>query len=44
MDGRGFSRFTERRFDKPFDVRFSDLMVTTAHAVLTELGGRRCVV
>lgn len=40
MDGRGFSRFTERRFDKPFDDRFSDLMVTTAQAVLTELGGR----
>lgn len=40
MDGRGFSRFTERRFDKPFDARFSDLMVTTAEAVLTELGGR----
>ena len=40
MDGRGFSRLTEQRFDKPFDARFSDLMVTTAQAVLTELGGR----
>lgn len=40
LDGRGFSRFTEQHFDKPFDSRFSDLMVTTAQAVLTELGGR----
>jgi tRNA(His) guanylyltransferase len=40
LDGRGFSRFTEQHFDKPFDVRFSDLMVDTAQAVLTELGGR----
>lgn len=40
MDGRGFSRFTEQRFDKPFDARFSDLMVTTAETVLSELGGR----
>ena len=40
MDGRGFSRLTEQHFDKPFDARFSDLMVTTAQAVLTELGGR----
>jgi tRNA(His) guanylyltransferase len=40
MDGRGFSRYTEQRFDKPFDARFSDLMVTSAKAVLTELGGR----
>jgi len=40
MDGRGFSRFTEQRFDKPFDARFSGLMVTAAEAVLTELGGR----
>jgi tRNA(His) guanylyltransferase len=40
LDGRRFSRFTEQHFDKPFDPRFSDLMVTTAEAVLTELGGR----
>jgi tRNA(His) 5'-end guanylyltransferase len=40
MDGRGFSRFTQQRFDKPFDARFSDLMVTTAQTVLTELDGR----
>jgi tRNA(His) guanylyltransferase len=40
LDGRGFSRFTERLFDKPFDPRFSDLMVGTAQSLLTELGGR----
>jgi tRNA(His) 5'-end guanylyltransferase len=40
LDGRGFSRFTEEHFDKPFDQRFSDLMVTTAQALLTELGAR----
>lgn len=40
VDGRGFSRFTEPRFDKPFDRRFSSLMVQAAQALLTELGGR----
>jgi tRNA(His) guanylyltransferase len=40
MDGRGFSGFTEKRFTKPFDARFSELMVTTARTLLTELGGR----
>ena len=40
VDGRGFSRLTEQRFDKPFDARFCDLMVVTAQALLTELGGR----
>jgi tRNA(His) guanylyltransferase len=40
VDGRGFSRFTEQRFDKPFDARFRDLMVTTTQTLLTELGGR----
>jgi tRNA(His) guanylyltransferase len=40
VDGRGFSRFTEQRFDKPFDPRFSALMTDTAQALLTELGGR----
>jgi tRNA(His) 5'-end guanylyltransferase len=29
LDGRGFSHLTEQHFDKPFDARFSDLMVTT---------------
>ncbi len=40
VDGRGFSRFTEERFDKPFDARFSALMTTTAAALLTEFDGR----
>ncbi|GIG01745.1 tRNA(His) guanylyltransferase Thg1 family protein [Catellatospora citrea] len=40
LDGRGFSRFTEQHFDKPFDERFSGHMVATATALLTELGGR----
>jgi tRNA(His) 5'-end guanylyltransferase len=37
VDGRGFTRFTERRFEKPFDPRFRDLMVTTARALMEEL-------
>ncbi|MCP9952507.1 tRNA(His) guanylyltransferase Thg1 family protein [Actinomadura madurae] len=40
VDGRSFSRFTEARFDKPFDPRFSALMEETTTALLTELGGR----
>ncbi|MCW2886606.1 MAG: tRNA 5-guanylyltransferase [Streptosporangiaceae bacterium] len=40
VDGRSFSRFTERRYDKPFDPRFSALMTDTAQALLTELDGR----
>ncbi|MGP4021929.1 tRNA(His) guanylyltransferase Thg1 family protein [Actinomadura sp. 3N407] len=40
VDGRSFSRYTEARFDKPFDARFSALMTGTAQALLTELGGR----
>ena len=40
VDGRSFSRFTAQHFEKPFDPQFSDLMVTAAQALLTELGGR----
>lgn len=40
VDGRGFSRFTEEHFDKPFDPRFSAFMVTTAEALLTDLEAR----
>lgn len=36
VDGRSFSRFTEQRFTKPFDPEFSQYMVTTAEALLTE--------
>jgi tRNA(His) guanylyltransferase len=40
VDGRSFSKFTEHRFDKPFDLRFSQLMAETAKAVLVEFNGR----
>jgi tRNA(His) guanylyltransferase len=40
VDGRSFSRFTESRFDKPFDPRFGELMTTTAESVLTEFNAR----
>ncbi|WP_218009844.1 tRNA(His) guanylyltransferase Thg1 family protein [Actinomadura kijaniata] len=40
VDGRGFSRYTESRFEKPFDLRFSELMTGTARVLLEELGGR----
>lgn len=37
VDGRSFSRYTESRFEKPFDARFRDLMLTSARALATEL-------
>jgi tRNA(His) guanylyltransferase len=40
VDGRGFSRFTENRFEKPFDSRFSGMMTATAQALLAEFNGR----
>jgi len=39
VDGRSFSRFTEQRFDKPFDERFRDHMLETAQTLLEELQG-----
>ena len=39
VDGRGFSRFTESRFEKPFDLKFHGLMVHTAQALLQEMQG-----
>ncbi|MFD6065931.1 tRNA(His) guanylyltransferase Thg1 family protein [Amycolatopsis lurida] len=36
VDGRGFSKFTEARFEKPFDPRFADCMAETASALLSE--------
>lgn len=39
VDGRGFSRFTEPRFDKPFDARFHAMMVAAASALLEQLQG-----
>ncbi|PZG54259.1 tRNA 5'-guanylyltransferase [Spongiactinospora gelatinilytica] len=40
VDGRGFSRYTEGNFDKPFDARFSELMTTAARSLLEEFTGR----
>jgi tRNA(His) guanylyltransferase len=39
VDGRSFSRLTEERFEKPFDLKFHELMVTTTEALLNELQG-----
>ncbi|OJH41664.1 tRNA(His) guanylyltransferase Thg1 family protein [Cystobacter ferrugineus] len=39
VDGRGFSRFTETHYDKPFDVRMHEQMVRTASALMEELQG-----
>jgi tRNA(His) 5'-end guanylyltransferase len=39
LDGRSFSRFTESRFEKPFDAGFHDGMVQTAQAVLEDFQG-----
>ena len=39
VDGRSFTTFTEDRFDKPFDERFSSFMVTAAEALINELDG-----
>jgi tRNA(His) 5'-end guanylyltransferase len=39
VDGRGFTRFTASRFEKPFDRQFHDLMVATARVLLEELQG-----
>jgi tRNA(His) guanylyltransferase len=37
VDGRSFSRYTESRFEKPFDPRFRDLILVAARALATEL-------
>jgi tRNA(His) 5'-end guanylyltransferase len=37
VDGRGFRRYTIKRFNKPFDSRFRDLMEKTARALLKDL-------
>jgi tRNA(His) 5'-end guanylyltransferase len=39
VDGRGFSQFTESRFNKPFDLGFHRMMVQTASALLEGLHG-----
>lgn len=39
VDGRGFSRLTSERFDKPFDARFHELMVDAARALIEDFQG-----
>lgn len=39
VDGHSFSRFTEQRFEKPFDQRFHDLMFQTSSALVEHLNG-----
>jgi tRNA(His) guanylyltransferase len=39
VDGHGFSRFTESRFEKPFDVNVHGFMVQTAQALLEHMEG-----
>lgn len=38
LDGRGFSRLTEAKFEKPFDLRFHELMCETTEVLVMELG------
>lgn len=39
VDGHGFSRLTETRYEKPFDLNFHGFMVQTAQVLLERLGG-----
>jgi len=39
VDGRGFTRLAEQNFERPFDTRFHEYMVSTATALLAELDG-----
>ena len=40
LDGRGFTRLTKEihQFEAPFDVRFRDMMLTTAECLMTSCG------
>ena len=42
LDGRGFSRFTETSFEKPFDARFHDGRVQTARGHASTQPRRNC--
>ncbi len=42
LDGKGFSKFTKNRFEKPFDARFSALMVKAAMVLMKEFGAVYC--
>ena len=39
VDGKGFSKFTKERYEKPFDPQFSTFMAQTAETLLVQLGG-----
>jgi tRNA(His) 5'-end guanylyltransferase len=39
LDGRGFTRFTAERFEKPFDERLRDLMIVAARELLADFQG-----
>ena len=39
VDGRGFSRFTETHFEKPFDSKFHAWMVESTRLLMENLGG-----
>lgn len=39
VDGRGFSKFTESRLEKPFDLKFHQMMAKTTEVLLQELQG-----
>lgn len=39
VDGRSFSRFTERKVEKPFDARFHNWMRATAEALFVGFDG-----
>jgi tRNA(His) guanylyltransferase len=39
VDGRGFSKFTESCFEKPFDLKFHAMMAKTTEALLQEIQG-----
>lgn len=38
LDGKGFSKFTKGRFEKPFDPRMSQMMVKSASVLMKEFG------
>src|SRR3954447_1626298 len=39
VDGRSFTRLADQHFERPFDIRFHEIMVKTAEALLVELHG-----
>lgn len=39
VDGRSFSNYTKERFEKPFDIKFNEMMVKTSQILLEEFNG-----